>query len=57
MRLSEVLKIEIELIDRPTSRPVGAGEATTAPVGAAFGIAVFDATGVRLRPLRSRRSG
>jgi CO/xanthine dehydrogenase Mo-binding subunit len=28
---------------------VGAGEASTAPVGAALGNAVFDAVGIRLR--------
>ena len=51
MRFSEVPKLEIELIDRPTEPPLGAGEAASAPVGAALGNAVFDATGVRLREL------
>ena len=41
--------IDIELIDRPTVRAVGAGEATAAPIFAALGNAIFDATGVRLR--------
>jgi CO/xanthine dehydrogenase Mo-binding subunit len=51
IRFSDVPKIEIELIDRPTEKPVGAGEAATAPVGAALGNAIFDATGIRLREL------
>jgi nicotinate dehydrogenase subunit B len=49
MRLSEVPKLDIELVDRPTQPPLGAGEAACSPVGAALGNAVFDATGVRLR--------
>ena len=42
-------KLDIELIDRPTEPPLGAGEAACTPVGAALANAVFDATGVRLR--------
>jgi CO/xanthine dehydrogenase Mo-binding subunit len=49
MRFSQVPKLEIELIDRPNEKPVGAGEASTAPVGPALGNAVFDAVGLRLR--------
>jgi len=45
----EVPKLEIALIDRPHERPLGVGEAATAPVAAALGNAVFDATGLRLR--------
>ncbi len=51
MRFSQAPKLEIELIDRPTEKPVGAGEASSAPVGAALGNAVFDAIGVRLRTI------
>jgi CO/xanthine dehydrogenase Mo-binding subunit len=49
--------IEIELVGSPHDRPLGAGEATTAPVPAAIGNAVFDAIGVRLRrvPLTPER--
>ena len=47
--MSEVPKIEIDLVSRPDQPPVGAGEAATAPVAAALANAVFDATGVRLR--------
>jgi len=49
LRFSGVPKIDIELIDRPTEPPVGAGEATCAAVGAALANAVSDATGMRLR--------
>lgn len=49
MRFSDVPKLDIELVDRPTQLPLGAGEAACAPVGAALANAVFDATGVRLR--------
>ena len=51
MRFTETPQLEIELIDRPTEPPLGAGEAACAPVGAALGNAVFDATGIRLREL------
>ncbi len=49
LRFSEVPTIEIALIDRPTERPFGAGEAACAPIGAALGNAIFDATGARMR--------
>jgi len=49
LRFSDVPQIEIELIDRPTEAPVGAGEAACTTVGAALANAVFDATGARLR--------
>ena len=49
MRFSDVPKLDIELVDRPTQPALGAGEAACAPVGAALANAVFDATGVRLR--------
>ena len=45
----EVPPVEVALIDRPTLPPLGAGEASTAPVAAALANAIFDATGVRLR--------
>ena len=53
----EVPKIEVELIQRLDAPPLGAGEAASAPVAAALGNAVFDATGVRLRtvPFRPER--
>ena len=49
LRFPDVPRLEIALIDRRNERPLGAGEAATATVGAALGNAVFDATGVRLR--------
>lgn len=58
MRFSDLPKeIDIELIDRPSVRAVGAGEATASPVFAALANAIFDATGVRLRsvPFRSEQ--
>ncbi len=48
LRFSGVPKIDIELVDRPTEKPLGAGEATCAAVGAALANAVNDATGARL---------
>ena len=45
----DVPEIVIELIDRPTERPWGAGEPTTAVVPSAISNAVYDATGIRLR--------
>jgi nicotinate dehydrogenase subunit B len=45
----DVPKLDIALIDRRHERPLGAGEAATAPVAAAVGNAIFDAIGVRLR--------
>lgn len=49
LRFSGVPKIDVELIDRPTEKPVGAGEAACTAVGAALANAVHDATGTRLR--------
>jgi CO/xanthine dehydrogenase Mo-binding subunit len=49
LRFSGVPKIDIELIDRPTEKPVGAGEAACTTVGPALANAVFNATGARLR--------
>jgi CO/xanthine dehydrogenase Mo-binding subunit len=45
----DVPKLDIALIDRRHERPLGVGEAATAPVAAAVGNAIFDATGARLR--------
>jgi CO/xanthine dehydrogenase Mo-binding subunit len=49
MRFSDVPVLDIELVDRPTEPPMGAGEAACTPVAAALANAVFDATGARLR--------
>ncbi len=49
LRFSEVPQIEIEIIDRPDQKSVGAGEATHGPVAAAIANALADALGVRAR--------
>jgi CO/xanthine dehydrogenase Mo-binding subunit len=45
----DVPDVIVELIDRPTEVPWGAGEPACAPVPAAIGNAIYDATGARLR--------
>jgi nicotinate dehydrogenase subunit B len=45
----DVPQVDIDLIDRPTEKPWGAGEPSSAIVSAAISNAVFDAIGVRLR--------
>ncbi len=45
----EMPEIVLDLIDRPSERPWGAGEPAAAVVPSAISSAVFDATGVRLR--------
>jgi CO/xanthine dehydrogenase Mo-binding subunit len=49
LTFSEAPKLDIDLVDRPSMPPLGAGEAACTPVGAALANAVFDATGARLR--------
>ncbi|HEY1364388.1 MAG TPA: molybdopterin cofactor-binding domain-containing protein, partial [Xanthobacteraceae bacterium] len=49
LRFPQAPEIVIELIDRPTEKPWGAGEPSAAVVPSAIANAVFDATGVRLR--------
>ena len=51
LRFSEVPDVEVEVIQRPDTDPVGAGEAAHGPVTAAIANAVFDALGVRVRDL------
>ena len=51
LRFSEVPEVQVELIPRPDSEPLGAGEAAHGPVTAAIANAVFDALGVRIRSL------
>lgn len=45
----ELPEIVIELIDRPTEKPWGAGEPTAAVVPSAISNAIFDAAGARIR--------
>jgi nicotinate dehydrogenase subunit B len=46
--------VAIDLIDRPTEVPWGAGEPTTSVIPAAIANAVFDATGARVRSVPFR---
>lgn len=46
---AEMPIIETVLLDRPDQVATGAGETASAPIAAAIGNAVFDATGARLR--------
>ena len=50
----DVPEVVIDLIDRPTEGPWGAGEPTAAVVPSAIANAVFDATGARLRSVPFR---
>jgi CO/xanthine dehydrogenase Mo-binding subunit len=45
----DVPDIVIDLIDRPTERPWGAGEPTAAVVPSAISNAIYDAVGIRMR--------
>jgi len=49
--MPEVPKVEVELINRPDERPLGAGEASQGPAAAAIANAFADATGKRVRAL------
>ena len=53
----EAPAVEVALINRPDQPILGAGEGATAPVAAALGNAIFDATGVRLRRAPFRAVG
>jgi CO/xanthine dehydrogenase Mo-binding subunit len=55
LRFPELPVIEIELIDRPTEKPWGAGEPTAAVIPSAISNAIFDATGARLRSVPFKR--
>ena len=49
LKFPDVPEVVIDLIDRPTEKPWGAGEPTSAVVPSAIANAIFDATGARLR--------
>jgi CO/xanthine dehydrogenase Mo-binding subunit len=51
LTMPEVPKVEIELINRPSERPLGAGEGSQGPTVAAVANAFANATGKRLRDL------
>jgi hypothetical protein len=49
LTFAEIPDVVIDLIDRQTEPPWGAGEPTCAVVASAIGSAIFEATGVRPR--------
>ncbi len=51
LRFSEVPEVDVELIERPESDPLGAGEAAHGPVTAAIANAVYDVLELRIRNL------
>jgi CO/xanthine dehydrogenase Mo-binding subunit len=51
LTMPEVPKVEIELINRPSERPLGAGEGSQGPAVAAVANAFANATGKRVRDL------
>ncbi|MBM3529528.1 MAG: xanthine dehydrogenase family protein molybdopterin-binding subunit [Alphaproteobacteria bacterium] len=51
LAMPDVPKVSVELINRPNERPLGSGEGSQGPAGAAIGNAVAHATGKRLRDL------
>lgn len=55
LRFPELPELVIDLIDRPTEKPWGAGEPTAAVVPSAISNAIFDATGARLRSVPFKR--
>jgi len=51
LKFPQVPEIVIDLIDRPTEKPWGAGEPAASVIPSAISNAVFDATGARLRSI------
>ena len=51
LTMPEVPKVEVELINRPSERPLGAGEGSQGPAVAAVANAFAHATGKRIRDL------
>ena len=51
MTMLEAPKVEVELINRPNERPLGAGEGSQGPAVAAIANAFAHATGKRIRDL------
>lgn len=49
LRFPDVPAVHMDLIDRPTERPWGAGEPTAAVVPSAIANAIYDAIGARMR--------
>jgi len=55
LRFSELPELVIDMIDRPTEKPWGAGEPTAAVIPSAISNAIFDATGARVRSVPFKR--
>jgi nicotinate dehydrogenase subunit B len=57
VRFEDLPDVDIVLLNQPEMPSLGGGEASTVPVAAAIGNAIFDAIGVRLRevPLNPKR--
>jgi CO/xanthine dehydrogenase Mo-binding subunit len=57
LTMPEAPRVEVELIDRPEEKPLGAGEASQGPAVAAIANAFAHATGKRLRdlPMNAKR--
>jgi nicotinate dehydrogenase subunit B len=51
LRMTEVPAVDVQLIDRPEEKPLGAGEAAQGPAAAAIANAVAQAIGTRIRDL------
>lgn len=51
LTFSEVPAVDVEIVSRPSEKPLGAGEAAQGPVAAAIANAVNDALGIRVRDL------
>jgi CO/xanthine dehydrogenase Mo-binding subunit len=51
LKFPQIPEIVIDLIDRPTEKPWGAGEPSASVIPSAITNAMFDATGVRLRSI------
>jgi nicotinate dehydrogenase subunit B len=51
LRMNEVPAVEVQLIDRPEEKPLGAGEASQGPAAAAIANAVANAIGKRIHDL------
>ena len=49
LKFSDILELDIVLINRQDVAPLGAGELATVPITAAIASAIFDATGTHLR--------
>jgi CO/xanthine dehydrogenase Mo-binding subunit len=55
MTMKEAPKVEVELINRPNERPLGAGEGSQGPAVAAIANAFAHATNRRIRDLPMSR--